>query len=594
MKSETAPSSWRRFREPEVVLLSILVFVLYFTQLSTLDVRGEESRRGVVAQEMQKSGDYIVPRIHGDAFFMSSRPPLQMWSIIGSSFLTGEINPLAVRLPSVVAILLLVIVIYAYARTFLSRLGAFCAAAGYLSMLQVLELGRTGETDALFTLFVTCSLLAWHTGYLKKWNPVLVWSLGYSFAALATLTKGPQGPVYFLAPVMVYLFITGAWRYALRPAQLAGIACFGLIWGPWQTMFFLSEGVEGVRYIYFGDVTRYGKEGSLIRHLIEYPCKVFVCICPWSLMLLAMFKREFRENLGQARPHVLFLLCCLFVTFPSVWFVTDARTRFFMPLYPCVALLAGLVIERCCQASRDSKLRADWRRTLLCFAIPMPIVGAIILGMTLSGQAWPVAQQPMAFAIGFFLLTLIGSVIVWRARDDQRVSQQQAAMCSMALFVGLLVNGVRLNALISTDVPRQQQVSAVEALVPPEATLYRLDDYVHPLSFWYGGKIACLPEDSLDALPEEVTYFCFHTKNISRTDTLPFSWKPIGVVSSERTREKIWKAYFVIGMVTPETSDTPRKPNKERVHSLFSQFEFDESTTSQPVRLATEQSRPVR
>lgn len=234
---------------------------------------------------MLRTGDFVVPRIHGVSDFMSARPPLQMWMIAASSFLSGEVDIFAVRFPSVLAVMLLPLLLYYYSRTFLTRWGAFCTSVVYISMLQVLELGRTGETDQLFTLFVAGSLLSWHAGYVKKWNPMVVWSLGYGFCALATLTKGPQAPVYFAAPVFGYLILSGSWRFLFRWGHFAGMLTFLLLWGPWQTLYSLSEGWEKTKFLYFGDINRYGHSESLWNHLWEYPLQTIVAVLPWCCVL---------------------------------------------------------------------------------------------------------------------------------------------------------------------------------------------------------------------------------------------------------------------------------------------------------------------
>src|SRR5438132_692595 len=82
-----------------------------------------------------------------------------------------------------------------------------------------LELGRMGETDALFTAFVSGSLLIWHWCYVRGAPARLTWCLGYLFAALGTLTKGPQAPVYFAGVVAAYLIWTRQWRFAFTRAH---------------------------------------------------------------------------------------------------------------------------------------------------------------------------------------------------------------------------------------------------------------------------------------------------------------------------------------------------------------------------------------
>src|SRR5260221_9094328 len=136
--SQLPVSRARWWREPELALLLLFVLGAYFTRMTDLSMRGEESRRGLIAREMLTTGDWIVPRCQGVPLF--SRPPLQNWLIAGVSLVRGDVDKVALRLPSDCAILLTVILIYAYARTFLTRMGAFIAGAAYASISQVLKI----------------------------------------------------------------------------------------------------------------------------------------------------------------------------------------------------------------------------------------------------------------------------------------------------------------------------------------------------------------------------------------------------------------------------------------------------------------------
>ena len=53
---------------------------------------------------MLASGDFIVPRQQGLPFL--SRPPVQNWAIALVSLVRGKTDPVAIRLPSVLAVLL--------------------------------------------------------------------------------------------------------------------------------------------------------------------------------------------------------------------------------------------------------------------------------------------------------------------------------------------------------------------------------------------------------------------------------------------------------------------------------------------------------
>src|SRR6516164_4161734 len=88
----------RWWLEIELALVVIVAVAGYFSRMTDLSVRGEESRRGLIAQEMLRTGDWIVPRCQGIPLF--SRPPLQNWLIAGMALVRGEVDAFCLRFPS--------------------------------------------------------------------------------------------------------------------------------------------------------------------------------------------------------------------------------------------------------------------------------------------------------------------------------------------------------------------------------------------------------------------------------------------------------------------------------------------------------------
>ena len=232
----------------EVLLLVLLVVGIYFSRMTTLTLRGEETRRAGVAAEILQTGDWIVPRQQGTTYL--SRPPVGSWPIAATALLRGKLDVVAIRLPTVMAILLTTLLIYAYGRLYLSRLGAFAAAVAYPTMGQVLQIGRLAETEGLFTLLVASSLLVWHWAYVKRVPGAVTWSLGYALAALAGLTKGPQGPIYFVAATWTFLALKRDWRYLLSGPHLVGIGAFIAVLGSWQIPYYLRTDWESSKGIW--------------------------------------------------------------------------------------------------------------------------------------------------------------------------------------------------------------------------------------------------------------------------------------------------------------------------------------------------------
>ena len=150
-------SAARWWREWEFWAVLLLAGMIYLPRLGTAELSGEEHCRGQVAREMIVSGDWTVPRAQG--LPLLSRPPVQNWAIAAFALARGNVDALAIRLPSAIALLLTTALIYAYGRTFLSRWAhsgprprirrwAWCCSSAGLA-----------RTESLYTLVVAASLI---------------------------------------------------------------------------------------------------------------------------------------------------------------------------------------------------------------------------------------------------------------------------------------------------------------------------------------------------------------------------------------------------------------------------------------------------
>ena len=324
--SAVPPTRLAFWKEREFWWLLWLVVLAYSVRLTDLTIRGEETRRALVAREMLETGDWVVPRTQGQPLY--SRPPLQNWLIAGIATLQGTIDEFSVRLPSLLSIVATVALLYAYSRGFLSPVGALCTGLVFASLGQVIELGRTGETDAMFTLLVAGSLLLWHLGFTRGWSPWLTWSLGYGCAALGTLTKGPQAPVYFTAIVGMTLLLNRRVKFALQLPHAGGLALYALVVGAWQIPFMRQAGSSAGGEIYVMDVGHRFLDatwGSFFEHFAQYPLELWACLLPWSVLFLVWTRPGFRAALAGTWPQVGFQLTALAVALPTVWLPPGSR-----------------------------------------------------------------------------------------------------------------------------------------------------------------------------------------------------------------------------------------------------------------------------
>ncbi len=519
-----------------IVWLMVLVAGVYFLRMSDLTIRGEESRRAQIASEMIWTGDWIVPRQQGEPYL--TRPPLQNWAIALLGQARGGVDPVAVRLPSVIAILLTVLLVFAYARTFLSPAGALGAGAAFATMIQVMELGRLGESDAMLTLMVAGSLLLWHGGRVRGWPPLAYWCAGYALAAVGALVKGPQPPFYFAGPVLVYLLFQRRWRELLSWPHAAGIAVFLGIIAIWQVPFLLEMGWRDTILLWTYEVTHAARQttpGAFLHHLWSYPLEIALgCLLPWSLLLLAFLHRRFRAEIGPARDHVVFLVTCLAVTAPSVWLVSGAQTRYFMALFPCVALLVGLVIDRSFQrAAKESA----WRHFALARALVMLGCGAAVAGAGLLGPAGRSLAQGTWFAAIYAAICLAAAAMALWSRRGFTAARAAAGVLGVAAWLGVTYTALRVNMLVDRSSDPAAEMARIKGLIPDDVRLVSFDAVHHLFAYHYGRPIELRPRPlAADDLPPEVTWFCFDAGAEARP--LPFAWAPVEVFSCDRTRRE--------------------------------------------------------
>lgn len=542
----TVPSATPLWHSPQAWILLAFVLVCYLPRLTTLTIRGEETRRALVAREMLATGDYVVPRVQGQPLL--SRPPLQNWLIAGWSAATGRLDELAVRLPSVIAVAATSLLVFWYARGFLSPLGAFASGLVFASLGQVVELGRFGETDALFTLFVSWSLLGWHAGFRAGWPRWQTWCLGYLAAALGTLTKGPQAPVYFVTGVGLFLLCGRHWRMLFCRTHLAGLTLFLVLVGSWQIPFQTRVGTDAGRDIYLADVGHRFLDASwssFAGHFALYPFELWACLLPWSALALVWNRPGFRLAVGPAWPTVRFLGLTIAAALPTVWLPPGSRPRYFMSLYPCIALLLGLTIDRLAAAAPDAEWRRIWPWFLRGCGLIMLAAGACVLVVSF----WPIGSwyaQSAHFAGLYALISVLAATVVWRLAVATSPRAWTAALLTIAGFVGLTQVGVLVTAHQQTTPDTIARIAELRQMLPEGTRLHSLNLAHHMFVFHWGELPRIQWPQRAEEWPEDVEFFCFDVRELVGRE-IPGDWEEIFQVPCTKHRDQEYQMRVIVG-----------------------------------------------
>jgi 4-amino-4-deoxy-L-arabinose transferase-like glycosyltransferase len=307
----------------------------------------DEAAYAGFALRMNKTGNYLIPD------FTWSEPhrktPLHFWSI-AMSFKVFGANEFATRVPSALAMLLSVIVLYSFARKSLGRDIAGTAAIIMASSL-IISLGKVSVTDAGLLLFETISILSiWNYIQGGKWKWLIWLWVGCS---LGLLIKGP--PIYIVC--FGILGLTFLFTKQKLRAFIAGLVSISavlplFIWGrmAWQ--------LDGGTYIQWmidwyilkrTSGTVFGQTGPP-----GYYFAVFILVLlPWLPFFFKALTESIRNAFSKSRrtQFDVFVLCW-FVT--GWWFYEALPSK--LPAY-AIAAFPGicLVMARTILRTEDGK-----------------------------------------------------------------------------------------------------------------------------------------------------------------------------------------------------------------------------------------------
>ncbi|MBY0228538.1 MAG: glycosyltransferase family 39 protein [Gemmataceae bacterium] len=517
----------------DAALLVLLVVAAHWLRAGELPVRGEEGLRAQIGLEMARSGDWVVPRVQGEPFL--SRPPLHNWLIAASCAAFGGPSAWAIRFPSLLAALLTVLLVHGYARTFLPRLGAFAAGAACATFAEMFTTYAQAETEAVFILLVAASLLVWHHGFTRGWPDLLLWPTAYALIALAMLAKGPQPPVYFAGAVGGWLLLTGQWRKALTLGHLAGIALCAALVAAWWVPCVQRIGRDATWVVFAGDSQgrfRGWTLDAVLSHLAVFPAETLACTLPWSPALLAFLLPSVRRAL-PATGHSSFLALACGLAFLSIWIPPAGMTRYYAPLYPCLAVLIGAALAAC--AEQGVLARAS--------AVLVPGILGLAAFVALAPFAAPgtaVAEKPLP---GLVLALALAACALPLLR---RPGEGWAFVPALALFAALAVGGAMANVRARWLQDAGPAVARIKAALPPGTRLASIGQMRSLFLYHFGDPVEPRPIDGI----EEGGYFVTPS-NPAAPPHLPFAWEVVGFVSLDRRRSEKPAQLLVVGRRLP-------------------------------------------
>jgi len=313
----------------------LLYIVSVIVHLSYFPLNGDEPRRAIVALEMLHSGNFIRPTTMGWEYY--NKPPVYNWFIALCIKLTGSDSELAVRLPSLISLLVWGYFNYIIVRKIWSRNIAALSSVFLITSVDIYFWGLSngGEIDVFYSMVVYLQVMALFYFNLKqRWLALFVAS--YAFCAIGLLTKGYPSLLFQGFTLLALCVYNKSVRVLFKWQHLLGLAVFLLIGGG----FFYMYNFYGSAGTYLADLLKESFNKSafgefpekLVKKIIEYPLSFFKIVLPWSLLLLLLFKKH-RFRLWQ-EPLVRFSFLFIIFNIAPYWFTGHPRMRYVYMFLP--------------------------------------------------------------------------------------------------------------------------------------------------------------------------------------------------------------------------------------------------------------------
>jgi len=311
---------------------------LYLPGLGREPVRDRnEARRLLVAREMLEDGHWLVPHMNGTPYL--KKPPLYPWLVALTCMPAGQVTPWWARLVAALVATAGALLLFEWCHSLLGGCAACLAALALVANYNWIYHARHALVDGLLALLVMLCLWSFWRAHHQGGSMVPAWV----WMALATLTKGPAGPLVPLLSAGTYLASRRELRSLLRRDHLLGAALFlGMVlsWYLYAYSHVSSREAAGIlRSDTLGKFLPHGRSYvPFLKALLGLLSHFF----PWSLFLPGAIWAARRINDPEHRDLARYLLCWAGSGFAFFGLAATHRAEYLLPIYPALAFLTAL------------------------------------------------------------------------------------------------------------------------------------------------------------------------------------------------------------------------------------------------------------
>jgi len=353
------------------IMIIIVAMLALFWGLGDAPLRGRinEGRRSLISQQFYLGNhSLLVP--HSLKGVTLTKPPLFYW-VQAISYSIFSDNEFAARLPSAIAGMLVLIIVYLLGKDWGGEQQGWLSAILCLSSYPIMRYARLAEMDMFLLLFIMLAIYAFHRyQHNPGWRQALPFWL---FCSLGFMVKGPHAIIFPLAGILPYYIYYRKEKLNIKQLfHWSGILLFLVIVLPWYIYIYktMPETIAILRQETINRLT----SSAAKRHPTWYYLEKIPDLLPWLFAAIPATIYFWRKKEKQAHFWILYII----TNFIILSLIKSKKSVYMLPLIPAITILAAAWLQNIVKYG-ESKLNRKIIRHSFILTITIAIIAPIAL-----------------------------------------------------------------------------------------------------------------------------------------------------------------------------------------------------------------------
>ena len=465
----------RRHSAPVVLFLVLLLPALLWN-LGRECIIEDEAIRGLVAQEMMLRGDYIAPTLNGEYYY--KKPPVYNWFIAASFALNGEENEWALRLPTIVFLLLFAWFIFKLGKEQIDRRVGLLAAMAFLTNGRILFYdSMKGLIDTAFSMVIFLLFVAvYRFSAQKKWKSLFL--SAYACMSVAFLMKGIPAVLFLGLTLLAWLIYLGEWRRLFRLEHLFGILLSIFLLGGYLFLYGLRHDSVQLLKVFMLESSKASpvEQGiwATVQHLVLFPFDLVYHFLPWTVFFLFLMRKDVMRHI---REHT-FLMFCALTFLANIWVYWLSPRVFPRYLFMFLPLLFYILFYFYEKGTTKRKNAVEWVLGLLLMLIALGLPFALI-----SDRINGIGYAPWLVVGASLALLVLLYFFFYREKSDRLLWFACGLLILRIVFNGLVIPA-RLTTEYASAILKPQTVETARKYKDRPLTIIGREDTYEEYSYY--------------------------------------------------------------------------------------------------------------